>query len=80
MTVQGQSQRRAGIKMTEEIRVYAPPELKRLAGEAADLAGIPLSEFVVRAVAKELARPDLAAVPRKSIGRPRNKQIAAQAS
>jgi hypothetical protein len=62
-------------KLTEEIRVYAPPELKILLGEKADEAGVPLSEYVVQICAKQLGRQDLAHVPRKSLGRPRKKQL-----
>lgn len=58
-------------KLTAEIRVYADPQLKALAGAAADERGVPLSEFVVQVLAQHLGRPDLAKVPRKSIGRPR---------
>ena len=58
-------------KLTADIRVYCDPELKRIAGEAADAAGLPLSEYVVQALAEHLARPDLAKVPRVSMGRPR---------
>lgn len=65
--------------LTEQLLVYAPPELKRIAGEAADAEDIPLSEFVVRALASVLGRPDLAAIPRKKCGRPR-KEIAAARS
>jgi hypothetical protein len=62
---------RGGTKVTEEIRVYVDPRLKIAAGAAADAEGIALSEFVARALAKHLSRPDLAAIPRKASGRPR---------
>jgi hypothetical protein len=58
-------------KLVAVIPVYAPPELKDLAGKAADEQGIPLSEFVVRLMAKALKRPDLEVVPRKRPGRKR---------
>jgi hypothetical protein len=59
--------------MVDILQVHFPPELKRILGEAADKHDIPMSELVVRIVAKELApnRPDLAIVPRKRLGRPR---------
>lgn len=60
-------------KMTADIRVYCDPRLKDLAGKAADKAGLPLSEFIVQLIAKGLRKPELAKIPRKSIGRPRNK-------
>lgn len=58
-------------KMTADIRVYCDPKFKNLAGKAADKAGLPLSEYMVKVVAEVLGRPDLAKIPRKSIGRPR---------
>jgi len=57
--------------MVADIRVYADPRLKELAGQEADKRGIPLSELVVRALAEYLSRPDLAIVPRKIPGRRR---------
>ncbi len=59
--------------MTAEISVYCDPMLKDVAGRAADADGIPLSEFVAQAIAEKVNRPDLAKIPRKSMGRPRNK-------
>jgi len=61
--------------LTDQIMVYCSPELKRLAGEWADAAGVPLSEFVVRALAERIERPDLAIVPRKKSGRPRKDAV-----
>lgn len=61
------------VKMVAEISVYCHPELKDLAGKQADREGIPLSEYIARVLADRLDRPDLRAVPRKSIGRPRKK-------
>ena len=68
-----------GETLVAEIRVYSPPELKDLAGEEADKQGVPLSEFVVRVLAKHLQRPDLATIPRKSVGRPRKRAVARNA-
>jgi len=62
---------RKSAKMAVDIRVYADPELKKVAGQRADKEGIPLSELVVKALARYVDRPDLAAVPRKRPGRPR---------
>jgi hypothetical protein len=55
---------------TVDIRVYCDPRLKDLAIDAASSQGVPLSELVVRALAKYLNQPELAKVPRISIGRP----------
>ena len=63
--------------MAAAIRIYADPRLKELAGQRADKEGIPLSELVVRALAVFLDRPDLAAIPRKPMGRPRKPVSAA---
>lgn len=60
------------LKLTAEIRVYCDPLLKDLAGKAADEKQLPLSEFVVQVLAEYLERPELAHVPRKPMGRPRN--------
>lgn len=60
-------------KLTDSIRVYCDPRLKDFAGKAADVLGIPLSEYVTRLIAEHLGRPELGIVPRKQQGRPRNK-------
>jgi hypothetical protein len=57
--------------LTTKIAIYAPPELKRQAGKAADGARLPLSEWIVQLIARKLRRPDLAVIPRKKPGRPR---------
>lgn len=67
-----------GAKLVSEIRVFAPNELKHLAGESADVQGIPLSEFVVRLLARHFRRPDLAIIPRKRMGRPRKELAGAK--
>lgn len=65
-----------GRAVSATIQVSAiNPELKELAGDEADRLGIPLSELTVRALAQFLGRLDLAAVPRKPPGRPRNKLV-----
>lgn len=48
------------------------PELKNLLGEAADKEEVPLNEYMAKILAKSIGRPDLAKIPRKSMGRPRN--------
>lgn len=62
---------RRDCKVAVDIRVYADPRLKDLAGKRADREGLPLSELVVKALAEYLGRPDLAVIPRKKPGRPR---------
>lgn len=57
--------------MSTFVSVRMAPELKRLLADRADLEGVPLGEIVTRIIAKELCRPELAAVPRKRMGRPR---------
>lgn len=52
------------------------PELKELIGRAADGDGVPMNEWVSKLVAQALGRPDLAAIPRKPLGRPRKAAIA----
>ena len=64
------------MRLTESIGVRVDPKLKDLAGEAADKAGVPLSEWVARAIAKELGKPELGEIPRHSIGRPRKQRKA----
>jgi hypothetical protein len=64
--------RKGGFPLRASIDVpFCDPRLKDLAGKEADKRGIPLSEFVVQVLAEFLARPDLAAIPRKRMGRPR---------
>lgn len=58
-------------KMTVKLAVYCDPELKDVAGKEADKENLPLSEWIVRAMAEKAGRPDLAKVPRKAYGRPR---------
>jgi len=57
--------------MTADIRVYCHPDLKDLAGRAADAAELPLSEFVAKVLAEKLGREDLGIIPRKPPGGPR---------
>lgn len=53
------------------------PELKKLLGEEADKEGVPLNEYMAGILAEHIGHPDLAKIPRKSIGRPRNDYIPA---
>lgn len=62
-------------KVAAEISVYCDPELKDLAGAAADEAGVPLSEYVAQVLAEKFQRPDLAKIPRKPMGRPRKQAV-----
>lgn len=54
-----------------EIKLICEQELKDILGDAADEAELPLSEYVVRELARIVKRIDLAKVPRKKMGRPR---------
>ena len=74
------ARKQGGKKVAVVTQVPASPEWKRVAGQAADEEGLPLSEFIVRVVADYLGRPDLAVVPRKKPGRPRKDQAAQVAS
>jgi hypothetical protein len=47
------------------------PELKEAIGQAADAEGLAMNELVARILADHLRRPELAAIPRKPMGRPR---------
>jgi hypothetical protein len=58
-----------------ELRGYVDERLRALAIEYADAQNIPLSECVAHLVAKALKRPDLAAVPRKRLGRRRKDEL-----
>lgn len=58
-----------------EIRGYVDSRLRDLMVKDAQERRIPLSECVAQACAKAYDRPDLAAVPRKTIGRPLGTKI-----
>lgn len=47
------------------------PGLKEAIGQAADLAGLPMNEYMAQVMARHLGKPDLGMIPRKSYGRPR---------
>lgn len=53
--------------------IFAPvhPELKRAIGRKADELGLAMNELVARVLADYLHKPELAAIPRKRLGRPR---------
>lgn len=53
------------------VSVYLDERLKELIASEADRLDLPMSKFIVEALAEKLRRPDLAKVPRKRIGRPR---------
>lgn len=53
------------------LTVSIDPALKDLIGNAADTEGMTMNEWVARVCASALERPDLAKIPRKSLGRPR---------
>lgn len=57
-------------KVKTEIKVYCDPDLKNLLADAAEAANLPLSDFIVKRLAKSVGRPDLAVIPRKKMGRP----------
>lgn len=50
---------------------YVDARLADLAHADADSRGVPVSEIIAAALAAHYNRPDLAAVPRKRLGRPR---------
>lgn len=58
-----------------EIRGYIDSRLRQVIIEDAEARRMPLSEAVAQALAKAYDRPDLAAVPRKRIGRPLGMKI-----
>ncbi len=57
-----------------ELRSYVHEDLKELVGQHADVAGLPVSEYIAKLLAGHVGRPDLAEIPRKSGGRPRVKR------
>lgn len=50
--------------------------LKDAIGEAADSEDLPMNEWISKTLAKVLKKPEFAKVPRKRVGRPRNKATA----
>lgn len=60
------------VRPAAVLTVPLDPELKELIGQAADEAELPMNEWVASVIAEKLGRPDLAKIPRKSFGRPRN--------
>lgn len=55
------------------VQVKLNPELYGVLASLADESQIPMGEYLVRLVAEKARRPDLAFVPRKRMGRPREK-------
>lgn len=56
-----------------EIRLF--PELCALVEEIAQRDNLPRADVIVRLVAKQLRRPDLAEIPRRTPGRPRKQPL-----
>lgn len=65
---------RIGGKHVTILGVKMGDELKELLAEAADKDELPMNEWIVRLLAKHFCRPELAAIPRKRMGRPRKPQ------
>jgi len=63
---------RRPLRPAEYLAVRVDRELKNLIGDAADEEGMTVNEWVARLAAKHFGRPDLATIPRKPLGRPRN--------
>jgi len=57
--------------MAELVYLAIHPDLKRLLGQLADKNNLPLNEQIAQLLAAALKRPDLAAIPRGKLGRPR---------
>jgi len=57
--------------MATKVNFAFHPDLRIEIGKAADRDGVPMNEFVARVLADHLGRPELAVIPRKSVGRPR---------
>lgn len=58
------------------VNVKVCDELYELIAREADNTGLNLIDVVVQAVAEHFKRPDLGVVPRKTLGRPRQKALA----
>lgn len=63
--------RRNGVKPAVILSLPISQDLKTAIGEAADEAGLTMNEWIAMIAAEYLERPELAAIPRKSLGRPR---------
>lgn len=57
-------------RMKTEIKIYCDPALKNVLADLADEAELPLSDYIVRKLAKMAGRSDLQEIPRKRLGRP----------
>lgn len=60
--------------MSYQLLIKMKSELGDLLAQEADKEKLPLSEWVVKLIAKRFERPDLGEVPRISFGRPRAKR------
>lgn len=59
------------VEPVARIEFRCSEELKELIGKSADKEGLPMNEYLAKVVADHLGRPDLAEIPRISMGRPR---------
>jgi hypothetical protein len=72
------NQKRAAMGL-DKLQIDIPSELKILVGDAADRADLPMNEYVAKVLATAMNRPDLAVIPRRRPGRPREKKVLASA-
>lgn len=66
----------SGEEKVATLFVNIDERLKDAIGDAADSEDIPMNEWIAKTLARVLKRPELAKVPRKRVGRPRNKASA----
>ncbi len=59
------------VRLTVPLNVLVSPKLKTEVDRAAAAAGLTNNEWVAQVLADKLEQPALAAIPRKSLGRPR---------
>jgi len=64
--------------MVANLKVKASVEFRDAVGELADRAGISMNEWIVRTIAQNIGRPELATIPRKRMGRPRKLALASK--
>ena len=55
------------IRVSEALKDYADSEAQR--------RGLPTNEFLAEIIARNLGRPELGKIPRKSFGRPRKQRV-----
>lgn len=61
----------------ETLKVDIPAKLKKIIGEKADEAGVPMNDYVAKVFAELYEEPGLGVIRRKPVGRPRKKISAA---